>query len=247
MEECPTSSEENSDSEKLCVQKESKPSEDNPEDLRGHDMKNGAQSEYKMDEKTSVPDEKVHFLTCPLCFKTFCRPSNVTRHMKQHHEQINRYSCPKCEKSFAAKCSLEYHVRKHSDETKVKCDKCDEFFPNFKTYAAHRLNHKPLNFEHKCEKCSIIIQGKRNLNRHMQEVHNIETRYDVDHINIPHYQFECEMCSKTYKRKSHLKAHKKVKHDDEGQNEMFPCQNCSKTFNKRSNLKRHIEKCQNID
>ena len=46
--------EENSDSEKLCVQRESKPSEDSPEDIRGNDRKNGAQSEYKMDEKTSV-------------------------------------------------------------------------------------------------------------------------------------------------------------------------------------------------
>ena len=69
----------------------------------------------------------------------------------------------------------------------------------------------------------------------MQEVHNIESRFDVDKLIVLSYPFKCDQCHKKYKRKDHLKLHKDQKHGSV----KFECGKCKKVFTVKSNLARH--------
>ena len=74
--------------------------------------------------------------------------------VKKYHERENRFECVVCKRTFSAKISLEYQFRKvHSDSSEVSCDRCEEKFPDFKSYAIHRKMHRSIHFqlEHKCE------------------------------------------------------------------------------------------------
>ena len=152
--------------------------------------------------------------TCHICFKLFDNKYNANRHLKQAHEETARFQCNNCEKSFAAKTSLQYHVlRKHTrEQEQIKCDKCDETFDAFEDYAEHRHTHRPRSFqsEEKCDICGIIIKGKSNLSRHYRNLHNLETRLNLDKIDVDVYRFKCDRCKARFKRSDNLKRHYKT-------------------------------------
>ena len=92
--------------------------------------------------KKSIKEES----TCPVCYKLFDKKSNMTRHVKQEHEQEGRYPCDKCEKSYDAKISLEHHKNtKHPD--KSPGDKPKMFFLIQTKYLhPHACSRKSVSF-----------------------------------------------------------------------------------------------------
>ena len=152
--------------------------------------------------------------TCQICYKLFDNKFNAKRHLKQAHDQTTRFQCDDCEKSYAAETSLQYHIlrqhtRKHEE---IKCDKCDQNFHSFEDYAQHKQEHRPRSFqvEEKCDICGIVIVGKSNLSRHYRNVHKLETRLNMDKVDVDVYPFKCDKCKARFKRSDNLKRHHKT-------------------------------------
>ena len=98
--------------------------------------------------------------------------------MKQEHEQEGRYPCDKCEKSYDAKISLEHHKNtKHPD--KSPGDKTKNVFPD-----TVQISSSSCLLPQKCELCGLVLQGKSNLTKHCREVHNQETRLNLDKVDV---------------------------------------------------------------
>ena len=180
--------------------------------------------------------------TCQFCYKMFSSKYNVKRHIRYEHMRSGSFLCDKCGKSFASQASYHYHVKSHSEDSKFDCEKCSETFSDFNNYARHRNAHRSPHFqlEHKCEECGIIICGKGKLSRHQQEVHDIETRFNINKTSVSVYPHKCFQCSARYKRKHDLDRHIEAKHS---QHEGYSCGKCTKTFKYSSSHKRHIKTC----
>ena len=105
-----------------------------------------------------------------------------------------------------------------------------------------KFESEGLKVNEKYNDCERSFTKRCNLNRHMQEVHNIESRFDIDKLTVLSYPFKCDQCDKKYKRKDHLKLHKDPKHGFV----MFECGQCKKVFTVKSNLARHqLKVCDN--
>jgi len=179
--------------------------------------------------------------TCPLCFKIFYSKGNMKAHIKLHHDdREKRFECVVCKRSFSARISLEYHVRKvHSYGDEVSCDRCEDKFEDFGSYAIHRKTHRSIHFqlEHKCEECDKIIRGKNNLQRHMKEVHKIVKTRDLEKVTVKIFPHKCDACSEVFKRKNDLVNHVEGKH----RGKRFSCNFCDKSFPYKRNVTRHIK------
>ena len=165
---------------------------------------------YSKHKRKSTKEEA----TCQICYKLFDNKYNARRHLKQAHEQTARFKCDNCEQSFAAKTSLQYHMlRQHTrNHETIKCDKCDLTFNTFEDYAQHKQEHRPRSFqvEEKCDICGIVIVGKSNLTRHYRNVHKLETRLNMDKVDVDVYPFKCDKCKARFKRSDNLKRHYKT-------------------------------------
>ena len=104
---------------------------------------------------------------------------------------------------------LRQHTRNH--ET-IKCDKCDLTFNTFEGYAQHKQQHGPSSFqlEDKCDICGIVIVGKSNLTCHYRNIHKLETRLNMDKVDVDVYPFKCDKCKARFKRSDNLKRHYKT-------------------------------------
>ena len=89
--------------------------------------------------------------------------------------------------------------------------------------------------------CGKTIRGKNHYKRHRLEVHDIDSRFNLQKTSVMVYQHKCDECDFSTKRKYLLDYHKQRKHSQDFY--IFKCDNCNKTLNYRSNLNRHKKSC----
>ena len=104
--------------------------------------------------------------TCDICDKTFSLKSNLSRHKKSSHFQINlkKMGCPDC--SFKARDSyqLKLHSRTHSGEKPYQCDRCKFKFSRDEDLSRHLKSCRGLkNF---CFLCGEVFKNKLKYNHH---------------------------------------------------------------------------------
>ncbi len=94
---------------------------------------------------------------CESCEKEFSRKDNLTRHVRNKHENIS-FACPKCNRTFARESSRNQHeivcggaVNTSASEGGV-CDVCVQFFALMKNLRQHKRSvHENIKYE--CCKC----------------------------------------------------------------------------------------------
>ena len=84
-------------------------------------------------------------------------------------------------------------------------------------------NGKP----HKCSKCNFRSAYEKDLQRHIDAVHEGKRPY------------KCDICQADYKRKDELEKHKTIVHEGK---KPFQCDICSAEFSGRHSLKNHVRK-----
>ena len=182
--------------------------------------------------------KKIGARTCPNCFRLFKTRYSLKRHIEQVHENKRKFECLKCERMFCTKGSLDYHRKlKHSKGVEMKCERCPEVFMDFKFYTLHKANVHTKASIVQCRECYVDIKGKGNLTRHMTEVHNVESRFDIGQVECPVYPYKCDEaeCYSAFKRKSDLDRHQNAKHVKKS----VLCPKCGKAFTYATNLRRH--------
>ena len=121
-------------------------------------------------------------------------------------------------------------------------------------YKVHKVSAEPdviKNFE--CELCHFKTNSRKNLNTHINKVHNKRQfctecgksyaskntlKEHIETVHLGNKQFKCEQCPYTTGRKNNLKTHVKVVHEKV---KRFFCGECSFTHTLKANLLYHIE------
>ena len=201
-------------------------------ELQKHQLREGHCSKdppYREELKSnSVKSELVQSearpFKCSLCDKTYKRRSHLREHEKTHTEPKSDdrpFVCQVCSKTYKRSSHLREHERVH-------------------TQTEEEANARPF----KCELCGKSFKRKSHLREHEKGVHALgrekvtaesaSGNLKQTEIQASFRPFQCNICSKSYILKKHLREHERT-HGTRG----FPCRYCSKSFFSTYQRKRH--------
>ncbi|XP_028402681.1 zinc finger protein 2 homolog [Dendronephthya gigantea] len=153
---------------------------------------------------------------------TFCGQKFVTRDELENHKAIIHHKCLQCNKLYNSAEKLRLHNKRHHNPP-YTCLQCGQEFPTHSACKTHALTkHQKRKFC--CPECGKSFTRMAILNRHATYTHSEQRN------------FQCEICSKTFKRPDALKIHM-ISHSD---NKPFHCEKCGKQFNQKICYTKHL-------
>lgn len=174
------------------------------------------------------------------CGKSYVRKEHLQRHQSTSPTCIDvterPFSCPTCKQGFVRREHLVRHSKKAhdielpDDEPKpgqFNCPVCAKTFTRREHLRRHRLIHKRED-------------GKTVKTDPEDEVtpppSPEETSPAVKKVHTP---VKCEICAKTFSRRSHVLRHMKRIHNTTISGEVHRCNVCNKQFGRKYHLERH--------
>jgi hypothetical protein len=169
--------------------------------------------------------------------------------LKQTESDIEKLRCIKCGyQAYYIRQYQEHIAEKHKGET-IKCKCCYFYCFDEESLNQHYKEVHPKNF---CSICNFRAEHAYVVKRHMMR-HNskgcrchlcgktYKDRYILKmHVKMVHMPaevlFECNLCSKKFTRKAHLKRHMRI-HDPE---KPFKCPLCDYRGCERSDITKHV-------
>ena len=144
----------------------------------------------------------------------FSKKENMKIHMNNAHFKLERPTV----------CPVDKGESEHTDHS---LERQVYFSEDTNSYRGNKLHQEGVNQEmsknFKCELCPFITTTRRNLNAHINRVHN---RRQV-----------CTECDKSYADKHNLEAHRETAHFG---NKKFKCEQCPFASGYETSLKTHI-------
>merc|ERR1711874_49254 len=165
------------------------------------------------------------------CNMTFAGFKAFKEHMSEVHNK-RPLKCQECDQSFNDKAGLKVHTEaKHENGRNHTCDICGKKFTTARFMAHHRKEQHEEGEKRriKCPECDVVSLGVRNLRKHRNTMHSEDlalfqcsycsikskTRANLkvhEAIHRGEKPFKCNLCTKNFKRKQHLKNHLKSLH-----------------------------------
>ena len=194
------------------------------------------------DKSSLKTHESKHFEAkphqCPNCGVKYSSKPCLLNHIAVVHEGKNpiKHICPICGKQFRKTQNYKAHYQAHLFGKAFSCDMCGNSFQQecfLKTHKMYSCKNSPTierpNKQFQCQLCEKVYSDNRGLQDHIMIVH--EGKKD---------NFVCEICSKSFSRRTSLAAHKLL---HTGEYKVYHCDNCSASFKDKRYLVRHQEKC----
>ena len=143
---------------------------------------------------------------CKLCLRKFSFQSILNKHIKEFHENPKSFKCEFCDNKFNTNYEQLMHQKFHdkSCPKSFKCQRCDFTSDLISSYKKHQKVHerqdkkfKAMKNPIKCQKCPTLCKDKKALWQHNRIVHS-------------KLQFQCDLCGRSFKCKSHVVRHIKA-------------------------------------
>uniref|UniRef100_A0A4Y0BK72 C2H2-type domain-containing protein n=1 Tax=Anopheles funestus TaxID=62324 RepID=A0A4Y0BK72_ANOFN len=139
--------------------------------------------------------------------------------------------CATCQKQFKTRRMLTRHEEIHSSTKNYKCQYCEMQFVAKATRYNHELRmHRKVLQRNENQTASKTF-SKAGKKRRLHETTNKQSEQK------PKPTFQCDLCLKSFTRKSSLNDHKLVLH---GGVRRHVCHICNRTFGKENSLKTHL-------
>ncbi|KAM3933050.1 transcription factor IIIA [Leptodactylus fuscus] len=162
------------------------------------------------------------------CNLSFTTVYNMKKHFKRAHEApLQVYVCyfADCGQEFRKHNQLKVHQYIHTNQHPFKCshEGCD------KSYAvpSKLKRHEKIHAGYPCKKDSTCPFVGKTWSEYLK------------HVAAVHSEVTCDVCNRTFKRKTNLKDHKKT-HIEERIVYKCPRDNCDRTYTTKFNLQNHI-------
>ncbi|XP_026314367.1 zinc finger protein 675-like isoform X2 [Hyposmocoma kahamanoa] len=140
---------------------------------------------------------------CPSCGKSFVSDVRLQGHvMRSHNITDDDRTCKICIKTFSTRGRKDYHMKTVHTNSKLKCSECDETFSNRMLRLKHLAEiHKFEMPKYECNVCMKEFASRGCLLTHTKSIHLKDKAYT------------CEICNKSYFRRSVWKRHLKGHYD----------------------------------
>ncbi|CAH1781336.1 unnamed protein product [Owenia fusiformis] len=130
---------------------------------------------------------------CFICQEGFLEPKPLHVHMEKVHGATDNkpkklFKCTLCYKKLCNKASLETHMRTHTDNSEFKCTICSKILACRSSMKVHMRNkHKAKVPEHKCTVCHKKYVNNKDLERHMDAMHNYHKNRNTEKSPEKHH------------------------------------------------------------
>ena len=166
---------------------------------------------------------------------------NMDGHKKSVHVKEKLWHCVICNGKYKTKNVLKMHIAKHGAKPE-KCSICDLQVNNIYGHNL-RAHSEPKLFT--CSICGVKINNKGDFKKHQVTHENqptncnkcnalVKNMFSHNYYVHQERQFVCNVCRKSFKRKTHLGEHMWTH-----KNEKYKCAICPKVFFSPSSLKGH--------
>ncbi|XP_029732134.2 zinc finger protein 691 [Aedes albopictus] len=178
-------------------------------------------------------------LECDICHKILGSTARLKCHIRVVHGP-KKFDCVPCGVSFTERkhydvhLQTKWHIKKMQDlgvkdetipKKEFQCDICPASFSTKAQLENHYCrSHKPRQFT--CPYCQKKYVSNHDMRRHIANAHT----------SGDERPFECDICQKTFKVKSHIYEHKTRVHGPK----LHRCDVCGSSFSTSSNLARHM-------
>lgn len=177
---------------------------------------------------------------CSICGKSFTRPQDLRRHLR-NHDEASCFLCDECGKSYRSPDGLNYHKALNHPPLNItsnegnlshplKCLVCSKDFLSEVQLKVHLKNsHQRAKATYTCTMCVKPKEFKRKdcFKKHLA-------------LHERAKAFSCLICAKSFSSRSNLNSHARTFHDTSAS---LQCPHCSKKFHSKKRLSLHIPEC----
>lgn len=210
--------------------------------------------EYPQSDTEGTPKGKKYVpVECDICNKTLSSRNSLREHRITVHLKNGRFPCNECEKRFTNRRALQIHRVIHTKERNYVCELCGSTHKRPRELKLHMRDMHSEHQTYRCDVCFKCFKQKSHLKMHCFTEHEdtvtdcivckqkLMTPFSIYTHCLKHAgyrEFECEICSRTFKTKKALTDHQKIHSQD--RKPYKECPKCGKAIYSRSHYYEHV-------